>query len=89
MIGLNGYLVYLRTDPYVRTMAWIRGIPSDFWQQLGLRLAAVVGLFLVARVVIGLLRRLFASFMAKAKAFEGIRANDESIEEFFASRLRS
>ncbi len=85
VVGLNGYLVYLRTDPYVQTMAWITGIPSDFWLKLGLRVAAVAGLVIVARVVIGLLHRLFASFMAKAKAFEGIRANDESIEEFFGS----
>ncbi|MDX2474459.1 MAG: mechanosensitive ion channel family protein [Candidatus Krumholzibacteria bacterium] len=85
VVGLNGYLVYLRTDPYVRTIEWITGIPSGFWLSLGLSVAKVVGLVIVARIVIGLLRRLLTKLMQKAKAYKGIRANDESIEEFFGS----
>ena len=85
VVGLNGYLVFQRGDPYIRTMEWINGIPADFWWNLAWSLAKVVGLVIVARFVIGLLQRLLTFLMQKSKEFEGIRANDESIEEFFAS----
>ncbi len=85
VLGLNGYLVYRQTDPYVQTTEWINAIPPDFWLHLALRLAKVVGLVIVGRIVINLLRCLLTNLMKKAKAFEGIRANDESIEVFFTS----
>jgi small conductance mechanosensitive channel len=85
VLGVNGYLVYRQTDPYVQTVEWINAIPPDFWFQLALRIAKVVGLLIVGRIVIRLLKRILSQLMVKAKAFEGIRANDESIEAFFIS----
>ncbi|MDZ8118244.1 mechanosensitive ion channel family protein [Pontiella agarivorans] len=84
-LGLNGYLVFQRTDPYVQTTEWINAIPPDFWLKLALSLAKVIGLVIAGRMVINMLVRLLNSLMGKAKAFEGIRANDESIEVFFSS----
>ncbi len=85
VVGLNAYLVYLGHDPYLRTVAWINAIPSGFWLDLALGVAKVVGLMIAARILIRLVRRLLAAAAERAKAYEGIRANDESVEEFFAS----
>ncbi|NNJ70780.1 MAG: mechanosensitive ion channel family protein [Kiritimatiellales bacterium] len=85
VVLLNGYLIYRQTDPYVQTTEWIDAIPSDFWLKLALGIAKVIGLVIVGRILISLLQRLLNGMMQKAKAFEGIRANDESIEVFFTS----
>lgn len=85
IIGLNGYWVYRQTDPYVQTVEWLKTIPSNFWRELGLTLAKIIGLMIAGRMAIQLLKRILTHLMKKAKAFEGIRANDESIDVFFTS----
>lgn len=84
-VGINGFFVYRQTDPYLQTKEWINAIPPDFWPNLALRLTKVVALIIAGRIVITMVRRLLTALMEKAKAFEGIRANDESIEIFFTS----
>ncbi|WP_372806467.1 mechanosensitive ion channel family protein [Pontiella sp.] len=85
VLALNGYWVFRQTDPYVQTREWIDAIPPDFWVGLALAVAKVIGLVIAGRIVIRLLQRVLTNLMVKAKAFEGIRANDESIEVFFTS----
>ncbi len=85
VVGLNGFLVYRQTDPYVQTKEWIQAVPPGFWLTMGLAVAQVIGLVIAGRIVIRLLRRVLGNLMARAKAFEGLRANDESIEVFFSS----
>jgi small conductance mechanosensitive channel len=85
VLGLNGYLLYRQTDPCARTMEWIDAIPAGFWLNLALRIAKVIGVVIAGRILIRLLGKVLANLNGKAKAFEGIRANDESIEAFFTS----
>ncbi len=85
VLSLNAYWVYRQTDPFVKTMEWVSAIPPDFWLKLVLSLVKVIGLVIAGRIGITLLRRMLTALMEKAKAFEGIRANDESIDVFFTS----
>ncbi|WP_372796280.1 mechanosensitive ion channel family protein [Pontiella sp.] len=85
VVGLNGFLVYRQIDPYVQTKDWIQAIPPGFWLTMGLAVAKVIGLVIAGRIVIRLLQRALNNLMTRAKDFEGLRANDESIDVFFNS----
>lgn len=85
ILGLNGYWIHQQIDPYTETMTWVTAIPPDFWLKMAIRMAKVVGFIIAGRLAIHVLRRVLTSLMKKAKAFEGIRANDESIDVFFTS----
>ena len=84
-VGFNLYWMYLGHDLPEHTLALVRGIPREFWINTGIALAKVVGLMIAASILMRFLRRIVASLCTKAKAYEGLRANDESIEKLFRS----
>lgn len=85
VIGINLYWMYL--DRYLPqyTLQLIQSIPRQFWIDTGIAVAKVVGLIVAAALVLRYLRRLVDALTARARAFEGLRANDESIEKLFSS----
>jgi small conductance mechanosensitive channel len=89
VIGANLYLMYLGENLSEYTAELIRGIPTQFWIDTGIAIAKVLGLVIAAAIVLRYVRRLLAFLSDRAKAFEGIRANNESIEQFFGSLSRT
>ncbi|BCR03769.1 hypothetical protein DESUT3_08380 [Desulfuromonas versatilis] len=86
--GFNGYLISQKVDVFAYTRGWIAKIPPDFWPQLGLGLAKIFALVVSACFVLHWLRRLMGMLEARAKGYEQVQANDESITAFFASLTR-
>jgi len=87
-IAANLYLMHRGENLAEYTLGQIKNIPRSFWIELGISAAKVVGLLIVTAVVIKLVRRAIDGVRERAKAFEGIKANDESIHEFFVALER-
>ncbi|QDV04850.1 putative MscS family protein YkuT [Planctomycetes bacterium Poly30] len=84
-IGAGAALVWVRGTNLIEWgKARLASLPEGFWQDFGIALGrvavAAIGLAILLRGV----RRALAWATARAKAWEGLRANDESIEGFFA-----
>lgn len=85
VIAFDGYLMFTGQDVYGYYVAQIENIPADFWQTQLINLGKVVGLIILVWLVNKPLVRLFQLLATKTRAFEQIRANDESITTFFES----
>jgi small conductance mechanosensitive channel len=88
LLGCNGYLLYRQVDVYQQTLALLKKIPSAFWGRLLIRLGKTAGLAVGAHFVGKYLLILLAKVEARAKAYEHVKSNDESIEEFFLKLCR-
>ncbi len=85
LIGVGLYWMYLGRYLPEYTIGLIRGIPEQFWIDTGFAIAKVAGLMVAAVFLLRYLRRLVSFLSAKAKEFEGLSANDESIDKLFGS----
>ena len=85
VIGFGLYWMYLGRYLPEYTMGLIRGIPARFWIDTGLAIAKVAGLLVAAAILLRYLHRLVGFLCARMKEFEGLRANDASIEKLFGS----
>ena len=81
----NGYLIYMKKDLLSYTGELIMSIPTDFWVQFGLGIIKIVLIVIAATYMTRIIRRIINILMEKAKAYEQIKANNESIEKFFIS----
>lgn len=88
VIAYNGYLIYQQKDLLEFTQQKILLVPIDLWIEFGLGLAKIIGVVILATLSIRIIRGILSKLDEKAKAFEGIKANDESIESFFNSLYR-
>lgn len=89
LIAANGYLMYRGENLPAYTLNLVKSIPQQFWIDTGIALAKVVGLFIAAAIILNYVGRGLATLSRKAIEFEGIRANDESVEKFFATLSRT
>ncbi|MDH3216502.1 MAG: mechanosensitive ion channel family protein [Candidatus Krumholzibacteria bacterium] len=87
-VAINGYLVYQKKDVFEHTRGWIARLPEGFWIRLGVDAAKVMGIAIAAAIIVRVIRRVLTSLMKRAKAWEQVRANDESIEAFFDALIR-
>lgn len=85
IIGINLYWLYLERDLLQYTLQLFRDIPPQFWIVTAIAFAKVLGLIIVAAIMLRYLRRLVSMLCDRAINFEGLRANDESIEKLFKS----
>ncbi|MCK5706864.1 MAG: mechanosensitive ion channel family protein [Candidatus Aureabacteria bacterium] len=83
--GYNGFLLYKKKDLLAHTGELIMRIPSDFWLQFGLGIIKIILVVVAATYMIRIIRRVSNILMEKAKAYEQIKANNESIENFFTT----
>lgn len=88
LLGYNGYLIYGQKDLFKYGLQLALNIPTAVWIEFGMGLFKIIGLVILATISVRLIRSLLKKLDDKAKAFEGIRANDESIENFFNSLYR-
>ena len=85
LLSFNSYLIYQQTDVLAYTLKQITNIALDFWIQLGLALAQIIGLVIAARYGSRILEHLLMVLQERAKAFKQLKANNESIETFFTT----
>ncbi len=88
MIGItsvNLYLAYGGLGIYQETSVRLAAIPPGFWKAVGFGLVKVAALAVAAWIVILVARRILVALRARTKAWEQIKANDESIDAFFRS----
>ncbi|MFC1540422.1 mechanosensitive ion channel family protein [Candidatus Margulisiibacteriota bacterium] len=87
-VAFGGYLMYLDKDLLGYSQKMVLSIPLSVWVEFGLDLVRIIGVVVLATISVRLIRGILSRLDAKAKAFEGIHANDESIEYFFNSLYR-
>jgi len=85
LLLMNGALIYLKKDLLALLQTWLSRVSPHFWTDIVV--GAVQSLFLAAAVNYGTQRihALLMIGMDRAKAYEQIKANDESIELAFRS----
>ncbi|MEM7354628.1 MAG: mechanosensitive ion channel domain-containing protein [Acidobacteriota bacterium] len=90
LIGGNLYILFAlgETDLTRYTLDALRSIPPRLWIGLGLALGKVAALVVATRLILRWLRPRLLALAAKAKAFEGLKANDESIDALFGALER-
>ncbi len=87
-IGFNGYLIWQGKSVRDQAQEWLAELTLAFWLNLGTEAAELIGLAIAAMLVIRWLRRLLWYLQERAKAWEQIKANDQSIEAFFGALIR-
>ena len=70
MLGYNGYLLYKKVDFLEHGRGWLESLPDEFWLALGINLAKMIGLVIVASVLSKQLSKLLTRLMKRAIAFE-------------------
>ena len=88
ILSFNGYLIYRGEAVLAYSLGILAQLPPDFWIRLGTGLAAVGVLTILVRGLIVRVDRLFRTLADRAKAYEQLKANDESVEKFFALLTR-
>lgn len=83
-LAFNGYLLFQNVGIYEQTVTLAQTVPGDFWIQLGLGLLKVIGLILLAWFSIPRLQKLLVRLHEWQESLEQIKANDESVNKFFA-----
>ncbi|MEM7310834.1 MAG: mechanosensitive ion channel family protein [Planctomycetota bacterium] len=88
VIGLNAFWMYHGHNVLDRAREELEAVPMSFWIELGIGCAKSIGLAVAALIVLRWVRKLLGALCARAKAFEGIRANDESLDQLFSQLQR-
>ncbi len=91
IVGFNGLLLLLvrgETDLAGFALEQLRGVPVDFWLDLALAVGKILALVIANTLVLRLIRRLLDDLGKWINAIDGIKANDESVEQFVASTKR-
>ena len=84
----NGYLLFHGVDLIEEARGRLLGLGTQFWIDLGIEFAKVIGIFVAAGVLVRWTRKLLDALARRAKAYKNVTANDASIETFFASLNR-
>ena len=84
-LALNGYLLLQQEALGAYYMSLLAAIPPNFWQQISFGLVLTIIEAVAAVYAIRLIDRLLTNLEARAKEYEQVHANDESIERFFTS----
>lgn len=83
VVGVNGWLLYQGENLQEYTIALIYRIPARFWWTLAIGITKSISILILAGITVRSLQRMLRLACDRAKDFEKITANDESIEEFF------
>ena len=87
VVAGNAWLLIQQGERDLRgyTLDKVRSVPSEFWWGLAFGAAKVLGLLILAWWLLRWVRRALDAACRKAQHMDSIRANDESIAQFFAS----
>jgi len=84
-IVVNGWFLYKGVDPKGRTLELIEKLPPNIWFLVAKTITLLVGLIILGYIFIKVLRKVILFLCEKAKLFEGLKANNQSIEQAFSS----
>lgn len=85
LLGYGAYLIYQKIDLLEYGREWLGSTPPGYWSSLAVKFGKIIGLLIVVAVMTRGLGRFLTSLMERAKAYEQIRINNESVERFFIS----
>lgn len=88
ILALNIYLILRQESLLGYYSSLLTDIRPDFWRQLGIGFLLTAGEIIAAIYAIRAICSLLVVLERRAKEYEQIRANDESIERFFSSLTR-
>lgn len=88
VLALNIYQFYLGTDLKTYTLINIDKIPNNFWKNLGLGFAKLIGLFIVAKYTIKKTIPFLDKLKDKAVEYKGLKENNTALINLF-SHLKS
>ena len=88
MIAGNGYLLFHGVDLIEEARGRLLGLSTQFWIDLAIEFAKVIGIFVAAGVLVRWIRKLLDALARRATGYKNVTANDASIETFFASLNR-
>lgn len=88
VLGVNGALILQGADLLVYYRDLMEQISPDFWSRLGWGILYTLAAVAVTTLLVRLVGRLLSFLQNRAKAYEQIQVNDESIESFFATLNR-
>lgn len=83
IIGVNVWLMTRGELLHAYTLDLVRSVPSSFWIALAIGVAEVLALCIVAALVLRRVQRLLDAIRDRAKAIQGITANNEPVDRFF------
>lgn len=87
--GFNGWLTWKGTLSHEYTLEQLRSVPPEVWTRLAIKLAEILAISIAVGLALRRFTPLLEALCVRAKAYEGITANDESIDLFFASARKS
>lgn len=85
VLSFNGWLLYGEENAFVYLLSLADTIPESYWRQVLQGLLKSLLLLLVTSLLLRIARQLLQGACNKAKAFEQVTSNDESIERFFSA----
>ncbi len=85
---LNSWMAYNGEDAYERTLQLIDRVPNAAWAEIGISFISIVGAIIAARIINGFVCKYAEILEARAKNWEGLKANDESLSTFFGGLTR-
>lgn len=85
VISINGALIYQGQSVQDFQLKLIQSIPQKFWVTLATAIAKSIMLILLVQLSLPFLHRLLGWSSHLAKNYDRIKANDQSIEAFFAT----
>ena len=88
VIAGNGYLLFHGVDLIEEARGRLLGLSTQFWIDLAIEFAKVIGIFVAAGVLVRWIRKLLDALARRATGYKNVTANDASIEAFFASLNR-
>jgi small conductance mechanosensitive channel len=84
----NGYLLFHGVDLIEEARSRLLGLSTQFWIDLAIEFAKVIGIFIAAGVFARWIRKLLDMLARRAKVYKNLTTNDASIETFFTSLNR-
>ncbi len=83
IISVNSWWLYQGQNIQVQTQQLISRVPPEFWVSLTVSLAKSISILMLVAIVLRPIRKGLKQASQQAKQFEGLTANEESINQFF------
>lgn len=85
IVGVNGFWIYRGENVRDYSLQLLRRIPQEFWIALGWGIIKSIGVIIAEIIAVRLFNLLLDRVSEFAQDFDGIKANDDSVAEFFKS----
>ena len=84
ILAMNAYQFYLGQDLKAYTFTNIDKIPNNFWTNLAIGFAKIIGLYIAAKFIIKKTLPALENLKIKAVEYKGLKENDKAVASFFS-----